>query len=424
MKSTDVSIDSLSQSEQPTMKLLIAIPALNEEDSIQSIITRALHARTHIISSSPVTHVDITVVSDGSTDGTVELARKYTGQIRLIVFENNRGYGAAVKEAWAQSDAELLGFLDADGTCDPEFFSQLCNAVVSESADVALGCRMNANSRMPWLRRVGNRLFASILTVLSSSGVRDTASGMRVVRRDSLGKLLPLPDGLHFTPAMSARALMSKTVRIIEVDMPYHEREGESKLRPGKDGLRFLKAIVDAAFLYRPARPLAIVGLFWLAIAIALMITPTLYYLREHAVQEWMIYRFVVSHLAGTLAFLLFCASYLTQKMVRITLPEETATQRASLLEWFFSSRLAWVISPVLLVAGGLLVLPSFLELVRTGATYEHWSRFIAMSFCWSVAFILLVTWTMDYTLSLVTAQLAFAKSILASDDRRARRSS
>src|SRR5687768_9745646 len=305
------------------MKLLIAIPALNEEESIQSIIARCLEARGHIIASSPVTQVDITVVSDGSTDRTVELARKYADRIRLIVFEKNRGYGAAIKEAWERSDADLLGFLDADGTCDPAFFAQLCNAIVGEGADVALGCRMNRDSRMPWLRRVGNHLFASILTVLSSSGVKDTASGMRVVRRRSLGKLLPLPDGLHFTPAMSARALLSKAVKIIERDMPYREREGESKLHPGKDGLRFLKAIVDAAFLYRPARPLAILGFFWVGVAIALMVIPTVYYLRHRSVQEWMIYRFVVSHLAGTLGCLLFSASYLTKKMVTIALPDD-----------------------------------------------------------------------------------------------------
>lgn len=393
------------------MKLLIAIPALNEEESIQSIITRSLDARKHIMATSPVTQVDITVVSDGSTDRTVELASNYTDQIHLIVFERNRGYGAAIKEAWEQSDAELLGFLDADGTCDPTFFSTLCNEVVKQGADVALGCRMTKESHMPWVRRVGNHLFASMLSVLSSSGVRDTASGMRVLRRQSLGHLLPLPDGLHFTPAMSARALLSKAVKIIEVDMPYYEREGESKLRPGKDGLRFLKAIVDAAFLYRPSRPLALLGLFWLGIATVLMIMPTSYYLQHRAVQEWMIYRFVVSHLAGTLACLLFCASYLTQKMVKIALPDENQTvRRKDILDWFFSGRFVWIAVSVLLVGGGLLVLPSFLELVRTGATYEHWSRFIAMSFCWLVAFILIVTWMMDYTLSLVGAQLAFTK--------------
>jgi hypothetical protein len=125
-----------------------------------------------------------------------------------------------------------------------------------------------------------------------------------------------------------------------------------------------------------------------------------------------MIYRFVVSHLAGTLACLLFSASYLTKKMVKVALPDETQGQvRRNVLEWFFSSRLVWVVVPLLLVAGGLLVLPSFLELVRTGATYEHWSRFIAMSFCWSVAFIIIVTWMVDYTLGLISAQLAFMRT-------------
>src|SRR5690348_14687210 len=106
------------------MKLVVVIPALNEEKSIQSIIERSLAAREGIIRSSPVTEVDIAVVSDGSTDKTAEIAGQYSDQIRLIVFKENRGYGAAIKEAWDQSDADLLGFLDADGTCDPRFFSE------------------------------------------------------------------------------------------------------------------------------------------------------------------------------------------------------------------------------------------------------------------------------------------------------------
>lgn len=387
----------------PPMKLLIAIPALNEEASIQQIVERCLQARKHIIDRSPVTQVEITVVSDGSTDRTVQLAGRFSDRITLIVFPRNRGYGAAIKEAWAQSNADLLGFLDADGTCEPEFFSQLINALTEHEADVALGCRLNADSKMPWARRIGNIIFASMLTLLSSSKVRDTASGMRVVRRTCLPELLPLPDGLHFTPAMSARAMLSGTLRIVEIDMPYHERQGESKLRPGKDGLRFLKAILDAALLYRPARPLAILGLLWLAVAVVLMLPPTDHYVRHRVVEEWMIYRFVVSHLAGVLAGLLLCASYLTGRMVALALNRRSR----HLLDWFFASRLVWVVPLILLIGGGLLVLPSFLELVRTGATYEHWSRFMAMSFCWVLASIIAVTGVIDYVLGLVGIQLA-----------------
>src|SRR5690348_6899864 len=93
-----------------SMKLLIAIPA--------------------------VTDVDITVVSDGSTDHTVDRAREFGNRIQLIEFQRNRGYGAAIMEAWSHSDADLLGFLDADGTCDPQFFATLCNRLVEKDADV------------------------------------------------------------------------------------------------------------------------------------------------------------------------------------------------------------------------------------------------------------------------------------------------
>src|SRR5258708_12171450 len=131
------------------MKLLIAIPALNEEDSIASIIERCLAARDHIIANSSVTEVEITVVSDGSTDRTVDLASAYQPAIKVIVFLKNRGYGAAIQGAWMHSDAELLSFLDADGTCDPNFFAPLCRAIVERRVSVALRSRLHSSTTMP-----------------------------------------------------------------------------------------------------------------------------------------------------------------------------------------------------------------------------------------------------------------------------------
>ena len=106
-------------------------------------------------------------------------------------------------------------------------------------------------------------LFAGLLSLLSGQWVRDTASGMRIVRRDAYTRLRPLPAGLHFTPAMSARALLDREARVklIEIDMPYHERIGESKLKVGKDGLRFLNVITKTAIQYRPARVATILGI-------------------------------------------------------------------------------------------------------------------------------------------------------------------
>lgn len=394
------------------MKLLIAIPAYNEEANIKAIIERSLAAQKTIINNSPVTEVDITVVSDGSTDRTVELAMQYADQIKLVVFEKNKGYGAAIKEAWSQSDAELLGFLDADGTCDPNFFSQLSNTLENEGADIVLGCRLNSDSKMPLIRKLGNVIFAVMLTVFSSRIVRDTASGMRVIRRSCLPKLMPLPDGLHFTPAMSARAILSNDLKIIEIDMPYHERKGESKLRIGKDGFRFLKIITETAFLQRPSRLLAILGFLCLMVPLGLMINPTIYYIDNRAVAEWMIYRFIVSSLMGTCACLLFCTGYLSTKIVDIAFFDPLkAVKNRSPIRMFFSSPFFWLLPVLLTLSGGALVLRSFFMLVATGATYEHWSRFIAMSFLLSIALILIVTRLVDYILVLISNRLDYLRN-------------
>jgi len=394
------------------MKLGIAIPALNEEDNIESIIARSLAARAFICQHSAVTDVEITVVSDGSTDRTVERALKYKDEIRLIVFPQNRGYGAAIKEAWLNSDADLLGFLDADGTCDPQFFAALCNHLLSQDADVALGCRLNEHSHMPGVRRMGNSLFALLLSAFAKSRIRDTASGMRVVRRSSLERLFPLPDGLHFTPAMSARAMLSDAVKITEIDMPYQERVGESKLRIFKDGLRFLRVIVEAAFLYRPSRPLNSLAVLLTGAAVILMFPPLVYYAQHRQVLEWMIYRFLVSHLLGTSACLCLCASYLSSQMARLALSSEIGNRVRSPLERFFSGGWFWVVVGLLFGFGSSLVLGSFLELLETGSTYEHWSRFIVMTFCFSTAIALLVTRSIDYVFKLLRERVRYWQQV------------
>jgi len=390
------------------MKLLVAIPALNEEESIATIIERCLAARAVILRDSPVTAVEITVVSDGSTDRTVEIARRYADRVRLVEFPENRGHGAAIKAAWQDSDADLLGFLDADGTCDPEAFAPLCATLLATDADVVVGCRLNAGSHMPLVRRLGNVVFAVMLSAVAAERVRDVSSGMRVVRRTSLPRLMPLPDRMAFTPAMSARAILSTDLALVEVEIPYHERAGHSKLHVVRDGLRFLKVILEAAFLYRPFRPLLVLGIACGLVAAGLIAMPTMYYLHHRSVAEWMIYRFVVSSLMASSACLLLATAYLTRRIVAIVL--DGSERRSPGVAKRGGGLRFWLLPGSMLVVGGWLVMPSFLELVRTGSTYEHWSRFIAMSCLSSCALILIVARIFDYCLDLLAARVAYLK--------------
>ncbi|MBI3942875.1 MAG: glycosyltransferase family 2 protein, partial [Chloroflexi bacterium] len=211
----------------------------------------------------------ILVVDDGSHDATAEIVSEFPA-VRLIRHSVNRGYGGALKTGLRHACGDYLSFLDADGTYPPEYLPNLCQPLLQNQADLVIGSRMaGAHSEMPLVRRIGNLLFAGMLGLISNQKVRDSASGMRVFRRDILERLYPLPDGLNFTPVMSTRAL-HEGVRLQEIPIPYSERVGRSKLNPLKDGVRFLQTIVWTAMGYNPVQVLGLLGLACLFLAGAL----------------------------------------------------------------------------------------------------------------------------------------------------------
>jgi glycosyltransferase involved in cell wall biosynthesis len=361
-------------------RLSIVIPALNEEEAIGETIRRCLAARNYICECAGLSEVEILVVSDGSTDRTVEIAQSFD-EISLIEFPQNRGYGVAIKEGWRQSSGTLLAFLDADGTCDPRHFAEMCRLAIADSADVVLGSRLGPGSKMPRIRRIGNHFYAFLLGFLCGRHVTDTASGMRVVRRSSLCQLYPLPDGLHFTPSMSARALLND-LRVIETPIRYEERQGESKLSVVRDGVRFLQTIFDGVLCYRPERLLLCGVTASLMLILLMALHPVEHYFSTQRVEEWMIYRFVVCQLLGSFALLLLLATALSNEMASFGPRRREATPF-----WpaFIAVMLRWPAVGVLigmLCGTSLLFLwPGLVEFVATGKVHMHWSRLIAGAF-------------------------------------------
>jgi glycosyltransferase involved in cell wall biosynthesis len=359
------------------MKLTIVIPALNEELAIGSTIGRMLEAHSHIVSTSPVGKVELIVVSDGSTDRTAEIAASFA-DVRVITFEQNRGYGAAIKKGFAEGTGEIMGFLDADGTCDPQFFATLCNALTDEQADVAIGSRMGPQSRMPKVRRLGNRIYALILSMLSNKVVTDTASGMRVIRRSALPHLYPLPDGLHFTPAMSARVLMDEQLRIVERPMSYKERIGQSKLHVLRDGVRFFQTIFHMSLMWRPAKCFVAIGLMCMVVMCALSFYPIESWLRTGRLQEDMVYRLLFCSLAGSLAVTFVSAGMLCQQLQQLwDQRQRTISFAAAALDHFYSFRSFVAVAAISVVLCGLLVGEGLWTRLTAGYVAVHWARVV-----------------------------------------------
>jgi len=346
------------------MSFSIIIPAYNEEDSIERIIKKTLAVREDIIKSTLVEDVEIIVVNDGSKDRTAEIARRHDDVI-LISYPENQGYGAAIKMGFEKAGGDVLGFLDADGTCEPIFFVDLINVLYEEKADIAIGSRLSPDSKMPKIRILGNRIFAFIINLLGNAKIKDCASGMRVLKKESLGILYPLPDGLHFTPAMSCKAIMSKELKIVEVPVAYEERQGSSKLNILKDGYRFLRVILEMALFYRPLKILSIPGVFFIFIALLYSINPVLFYIVNRRIEEYYIYRLIsisIFFIAG-LNFIIL--GFLSDGMVCLM------NNKESFLDRIRSKKMRVFLSPAsFLITGFLISISGVLLNVKTIKEY------------------------------------------------------
>jgi glycosyltransferase involved in cell wall biosynthesis len=262
--------------------LSVVIPAYNEEGGIAAILDRVLNIKPDL-QKIGVAGPEVLVVDDGSKDRTAEIVRGYS-DVRLIVHQKNRGYGGALKTGFANAQGNLLSFLDADGTYPPEYFPQLCQPIMHGDAELVVGSRMaGAKSEMPKTRRLGNLIFANLVSIIGNRHVTDSASGQRVFRREVLEQLYPLPDGLNFTPVMSTRAI-HEGVKMVEVPIPYSERMGRSKLNVVHDGVRFLNSIIWTALSYNPVRILGLIGLA--GVGYAAMVALILVVLRLSGVTE------------------------------------------------------------------------------------------------------------------------------------------
>lgn len=138
---------------------------------------------------------------------------------------------------------------------------------------------------------------------------------------EALADLYPLPDGLHFTPAMSARAVMQR-LRIIEVPMAYSERVGESKLRavkgwaanPARDSR--CRVVLSPARMFTLCFSLCALGVLLLAIS------PVEFYFRNPGVVESFTTRHVTLHwsrvIVAAFGFLIATECVVTASLLRI----------------------------------------------------------------------------------------------------------
>jgi len=215
----------------------VVIPCLNEAQTIERCVLSAREVlEEHGIPG------EVVVVDNGSDDGSPKLAQRAGAR---VVHESRRGYGSAYLAGFSAARGDRIVMADADLTYDfneiPRFLEKL-----DDGAEMVIGNRMAKihPGAMPWLHRyIGNPLLTGILNLFYRAGVRDAHCGMRAVRRDVLPRLDLQTTGMEFASEMVIRAA-KEDLRIAQLPIEYHPREGESKLSTWRDGWRHLRFLL------------------------------------------------------------------------------------------------------------------------------------------------------------------------------------
>jgi glycosyltransferase involved in cell wall biosynthesis len=165
-----------SQVSNESFRVLVAVPAYDEEASIHRVVQRIRDA---------VPEFDLLVVNDGSTDQTGAILEQLG--VRTATHPCNIGYGrsiqTAIKYALRYEYAALIT-LDADGQHRPEVLTGLVQMFRERKYDLLIGSRFVATRRVhggTFLRRLGMRAFSLLLRITTGRRVYDTSSGLRVI---------------------------------------------------------------------------------------------------------------------------------------------------------------------------------------------------------------------------------------------------
>ena len=216
-------------------RISLVIPCYNEEHGVRQVLGRVPSAVDEVI-----------VVDNRSTDGTAAVARRMGAR---VVAEDRRGYGAAYKAGLAAATGDVVVTLDGDGTYPPEHIPRLVDVLFERDWEFLSACRfpLADPGAMGVSNRVGNWVLTVAAAILFRTAIRDSQSGMWVIRRPVLERLRLTSDGMAFSEEIKLEALM-RGVRFGEAHIPYGERAGTVKLQKWRDGWLNLTFLVRKRF--------------------------------------------------------------------------------------------------------------------------------------------------------------------------------
>ncbi|MBO8171438.1 MAG: glycosyltransferase family 2 protein [Bacillaceae bacterium] len=208
-------------------KVIVFLPAHNEEASIADVISRIPRR------FDPRVQVEVLLIDDGSTDRTVSVARK-AGVDHVVSHPWNRGLGAAVRRGLEESvrlGADIAVMIDADNEYPPEQIPDILAPIFAGEADYTMGSRFLGQIQgMKLHRRLGNYFFTLVQSILLRTWIYDGQSGMRAFSRQAMEQAEIIHD-YNYAQVLTLN-LVRKGFRMKEVPIRYQVRKkGQSFIK-------------------------------------------------------------------------------------------------------------------------------------------------------------------------------------------------
>ena len=217
------------------MRLLMVIPAYNEEDNIIRVVD-------NIIDKYP--EYDYVVVNDGSTDHTSR--RCHRKEFEIIDLPVNLGLAGAfqtgLKYAYKKNYDAVLQF-DADGQHKPEYIQAMLQKM-EEGYDIVIGSRFITHKKPHSLRMLGARMLTMAIRITTGKRISDPTSGMRMFNKAMIKEFAvnmnygPEPDTISY--------LIKQGASITEVQVEMEERKaGNSYLNVSRSAMYMLRMLIS-----------------------------------------------------------------------------------------------------------------------------------------------------------------------------------
>ena len=251
------------------MKIIIGIPAFNEEKNIASIITKLMNITDSII-----------VCNDGSSDLTSQIAEKMG--VEVINHEKNLGYGAAIRSIFLKAkelDGDILVTFDADGQHRIEDIENVTTPIINQEAELVIGSRFldDSEKEVPQYRKVGIKVITKITNASIKEKLTDSQSGFRAYSKKVVDELNPSELGMGISTEILIKA-SSKNFKILEVPIKILYSGDTSTHNPISHGSSVILSTIKYTSIEHPLKFYGIPSVIFFIIGLSFTYLSAQYY--------------------------------------------------------------------------------------------------------------------------------------------------